>query len=588
MVRLKRDKMCGDVDRSDVGRELTLMGWVNRRRDLGKLIFVDLRDRSGIIQIVFDENVSSEAFNKASELRSEFVIVVRGEVVLRDQNTVNPKLKTGELEVKAKELIILNRSEVPPFQIEDDLNISEVLRLKYRYLDLRRPSMQRNLIIRHRAASIVRNFLNQEGFIEVETPMLTKSTPEGARDYIVPSRLHPGKFYALPQSPQLFKQLLMLAGMDRYYQIVRCFRDEDLRADRQPEFTQIDIEMSFVDMEDVLEINERMIAKLFGELLGLEVKLPLLRMPYKEAMEKYGSDKPDLRFGLELVDLTDILKNSEVRVFSDTINNGGIVKGLNAKGGACFPRREIDGIVDYAKGIGAKGLIWMAVTSEGIKSPIIKFLKEEETDEILKRMQANIGDLILIVADSYDLAHNILGQLRIEMAKKLNLINKNEYKFLWVVDFPLLEFDTEENRYIAKHHPFTSPKDEDIPLLDSDPLKVRAKAYDMVLNGIEIGGGSIRIYDTSLQEKMFAVLGFTKEEAWEKFGFLMEAFKYGAPPHGGIAYGFDRIVMFLADTDNIRDVIAFPKTQSAYCHLTEAPSYVTEKQLKEVHIRIED
>lgn len=585
---LKRTHMCGELTSQNVGENVVLMGWVQRRRDLGGLIFVTLRDRTGIIQLVFDQEESSDLFDKAATLRSEYVIACRGQVVNRAPEAINPNMATGEIEVRAEELRILSKSETPPFYIEDNTNVSEALRYKYRYLDLRRPEMQRNLMIRHKIASQVRNFLNERGFLEIETPMLTKSTPEGARDYLVPSRVHPGKFYALPQSPQLFKQLLMLAGYDRYYQIVRCFRDEDLRADRQPEFTQIDIEMSFVEIDDVLTINEEMIAHIFKQVLDIDIPTPFKRMTYKEAMERYGSDKPDTRFGLELVDVSSLVANSEFKVFSGAVKKGGSVRAINAKGaGDKFSRRDIDSLGEFVKTYRAKGLAWINVTPEGVKSPIARFLSQEELDSLLNHLKAEPGDLLLFIADENEIVFQALGQLRLELARRLDIIPKDQYNILWITEFPLFEYDQEEGRYVAKHHPFTSPMDEDLHLLESEPEKVRAKAYDMVLNGNEIGGGSIRIHDMSLQERMFKALGFTMEKAWEQFGFLLEAFKYGAPPHGGIAYGLDRIAALLAGRTSIRDVIAFPKVQNASDLMTNAPSFVDEKQLKELHISID-
>ncbi|CCJ34676.1 aspartate--tRNA ligase [Caloramator australicus] len=583
---LKRTHMCGELRENHVGQNVVLMGWVQKRRDFGGLIFTDLRDRTGIVQVVFGEEINKEAFIKAQELRSEYVIAVIGEVVLRE--APNPNLPTGMIEVKGKELRILSESETPPIYIKENLDASEAIRLKYRYLDLRRPDLQRNIIIRHKAAKVVRDFMDENGFLEIETPMLTKSTPEGARDYLVPSRNFPGKFYALPQSPQIFKQLLMVSGFDRYFQIVRCFRDEDLRANRQPEFTQIDIEMSFVDIDDVIDLNERLMKRLFKEILNIDIPTPFPRITYKEAMERYGSDKPDIRFGLELVDISDEVKNSNFKVFKDTVANGGTVRGINAKGCAEFSRKEIDKLEELVKTYGAKGLAWIALKEGEIKSPIAKFLSEEELNAIKNKMQAETGDLLLIVADKPKTVFAALGALRLELGRKLELIgpNNKEFKFLWVTEFPLLEYDEEEGRYVAMHHPFTSPMDEDIELLETNPEKVRAKAYDMVLNGEEIGGGSIRIHDTKLQERMFKALGLSMEKAYEKFGFLLEAFKFGPPPHGGLAFGFDRIVMFLTGTDNIKDVIAFPKNQNAACPLTNAPSEVDEKQLDELGITV--
>lgn len=583
---LKRTHMCGDLREENIGETITIMGWVQRRRDLGGLIFIDIRDREGIVQVVFDAQKCGEYFNEAEKLRNEYVIAVTGQVVERDEDTVNPKIPTGYIEVVGREILILSTSKTPPFQIEDDSKVSESVRLKYRYLDLRRPKIQQNLMLRHNISKWSREFLNEEGFLEIETPMLTKSTPEGARDYLVPSRIHPGSFYALPQSPQLFKQLLMLAGYDRYYQIVRCFRDEDLRANRQPEFTQLDIEMSFVDADDVMEINERLIAKLFKNALDIDIELPLPRMTYREAMDRYGSDKPDTRFGMELKDVSDIVEDSSFKVFTGAIERGGSVRGINANGcGSKFSRREIDALVDYVKDYGAKGLAWIVVEEDGVKSPIAKFFTDETMDALTERLEAAPGDLLLFVADRDEVVFHSLGELRLELGRRLGLLDDSKYNLLWVTEFPLLEYDEEEKRYVAKHHPFTSPMDEDIQYLESQPEKVRAKAYDIVLNGEEVGGGSIRIHDSELQEKMFRALGFSDEEAWERFGFLLQAFQYGAPPHGGIAYGLDRFVMILAGEDSIKEVIAFPKVQNASDLMTEAPSPVDEKQLKELHIK---
>jgi len=583
--KMKRTCMCGTLTTNNIGQEVTLMGWVQRRRDLGGLIFVDLRDRTGIVQIVFDQDVSEEAFRKAEKLRGEYVIGIRG--VVRRRESVNKNIPTGEIEVFAEELVIFSEAKTPPIYIEDDDDVSENLRLKYRYLDLRKPKMQKNLIFRHKLTKVVRDFLDAEGFIEVETPMLTKPTPEGARDYLVPSRVNPGKFYALPQSPQLFKQLLMVSGIDRYFQIVRCFRDEDLRADRQPEFTQIDMEMSFVDIEDIIAVNERLLQRIFKELLNVDISLPLPRISYREAMERYGSDKPDIRFGFELKCINDIVKNCGFKVFSETIQNGGDVRGININGyESHFSRKNIQKLEDYAKTYGAKGLAWIKVTEEGIQSPIAKFFTEKEMEDILERFEAKKGDLILLVADKPDVVFDSLGHLRVEIAKQLGILNKNEYRLLWVTEFPLFEYDEDEKRYVAKHHPFTSPMDEDIDLLESNPGQARAKAYDIILNGVELGGGSIRIHNTNLQQRMFKALGFTEEEAWKQFGFLLEAFQYGTPPHGGIAYGLDRLVMLLTGNDSIREVIAFPKTQNASSPMTEDPSEVDEKQLEELHIQV--
>ncbi|WZL71525.1 aspartate--tRNA ligase [Clostridiaceae bacterium 35-E11] len=582
---MKRTHMCGTIRTSNIDEEVILMGWVQKRRDLGGLIFADLRDRSGIVQIIFDKDISEEAFKKAEKIRSEYVIGIRG--VVKKRESINPNLPTGDIEVFAKELKIFSEAQTPPIYIEDEDEVSENLRLKYRYLDLRKPKMQRNLIFRHKMAKITRDFLDENDFIEMETPMLTKPTPEGARDYLVPSRVNPGKFYALPQSPQLFKQLLMVSGMDRYFQIVKCFRDEDLRADRQPEFTQIDIEMSFVDIEDVLSINEKLLKRLFKELVDVDIQLPLQRIPYAEAMERYGSDKPDVRFGFELKSINDIAQDCQFKVFRDTVNNGGDVRGININGYAeQFSRKNITKLEEYAKTYGAKGLAWIKITSEGANSPIAKFFDEEEMKKMIARFEAKEGDLILLVADKPNVVFDALGHLRVEIAKQLNILDKNDYKLLWVTEFPLFEYDEEEKRYVAKHHPFTSPMEQDVNLLETEPHKVRAKAYDIVLNGIEIGGGSIRIHNSELQQKMFKALGFTEEAAWEKFGFLLEAFKYGTPPHGGIAYGLDRFVMLLTGNDSIREVIAFPKTQNASSPMTEDPSVVDKKQLDELHIQV--
>ncbi|GAB6087967.1 aspartate--tRNA ligase [Alkaliphilus crotonatoxidans] len=581
--KLKRSYMAGNLRKEHVDEEVTLMGWVQKRRDLGGLIFVDLRDRTGLAQVVFDIDISKEAFEKAGKLGSEYVIAVKGRV--KPRQSINPNLPTGEIEVFAEKLEILNSAETPPIYIRDDDEVSENLRLKYRYLDLRKPGMQKNLIIRHQTAITVRNFLNREGFLEIETPVLTKTTPEGARDYLVPSRVNPGKFFALPQSPQLFKQLLMVSGMDRYFQIVKCFRDEDLRADRQPEFTQIDCEMSFVDIDDVIEINERLIQEVFHQVINVDIPLPIPRITYQEAMERFGSDKPDIRFGFELVNVSSIVKDLEFKVFTSAIENGGSVRLINVKGHAeAFSRKDITSLEEYVKTYGAKGLAWIKVTEEGVSSPIAKFFDEAATAALLKTAQATPGDLLLFVADKDSIVLDSLGHLRVEVAKRLGILNKEEYRALWVTEFPQFEFDEQENRYVAKHHPFTAPMDEDRHLLLTEPQKVRAKAYDLVINGYEVGGGSIRIHSSQLQQDMFKALGFSEEEAWEKFGFLLEAFKYGTPPHGGIAFGLDRLVMLLTKEDNIRQVIAFPKTQNATCPLTNAPSVAEEKQLKELSI----
>jgi len=583
---LKRSHMCGELTKNDVGKKVTLMGWVHTERDFGSLCFIDLRDRSGIVQLVFNEK-NNELLQKARTLRKEYVIAVVGEVVLRNEDTINPNIPTGEIEIIVTELRILNKSETPPFMICEDQNVKEELRLKYRYLDLRRKEMQENIIFRHKVTKIARDYYDKHGFLEIETPMLIKSTPEGARDYLVPSRVHEGKFYALPQSPQLYKQLLMVAGMDRYMQIVKCFRDEDLRADRQPEFTQIDLEMSFVDVDDVISVNEGFLQKVFKELLNIDIKLPLPRLSYKEAMERFGSDKPDTRFGLELKDLTDIVRNCGFKVFTDAIQRGGSVRCINVEGGdEKLSRRDLDALVDFVKIYKAKGLAWMVITENEIKSPITKFLTKEEIKGILDRTGAKVGDIIMIVADRDEIVFDALGNLRCHLAEKLGLIDESRFDLLWVVDFPLFEYDEESKRYVAKHHPFTAPRDEDIEKLENDKENVRAKAYDIVLNGVEIGGGSIRIYNSELQQRMFDALGFTREEAQAKFGFLLEAFKYGTPPHGGMAYGLDRLVMLLCGCDSIRDVIAFPKVQNASELMTNAPDFVDEKQLRELHIKL--
>lgn len=587
MTGMKRSQMCGTVTEEFVGQTVTLMGWVQKQRDLGSLVFVDLRDRSGVVQLVFSqEEIDAEAFERARRIRSEYVLAVTGEVALRDEATVNTNFATGKIEVKVKELRVLSDAKTPPFYIEEDINVKEELRLKHRYLDLRRPDMQRTLMTRHKVTKIVRDYMDDNGFLEVETPMLTRSTPEGARDYLVPSRVHPGEFYALPQSPQLFKQLLMVSGMDRYFQITKCFRDEDLRADRQPEFTQMDMELSFVDQEDVIALNEGLMKKVFKEVMNIDLQTPFLRLTYQEAMDRYGSDKPDIRFGMELKDLSTAVKECGFKVFKDALANGGSVRAIVVEGGADFPRRKIDSLTDFVKIYKAKGLAWIALKDGEIKSQIAKFFTEEELSAIVETAGAKDGDLILIVADKDQIAYDALGALRQQLGEELELINKEDYKFLWVTDFPLLEYDEEENRYVAKHHPFTMPVEEDIPLLETDPSKVRAKAYDIVLNGYEIGGGSIRIHSGEIQELMFNKLGFSKEEAWERFGFLLEAFQYGVPPHGGLAYGLDRLVMILTGRDNIRDVIAFPKVKDASCPMTEAPGEVEFKQLEELHIQV--
>lgn len=585
MGNLRRTNMCGKLRISDVGSEVVLMGWVQRERNLGGLLFIDLRDTTGISQVVLDDSVPRDVMEKAETVRSEYVIAIKGYV--RERQSKNPNIPTGDVEVIANEIRILDEAETPPIYIKDDDNVSESMRLKYRYLDLRKPIMQDNLKLRAKVSKVVRDFFYDNDFVEVETPMLTKPTPEGARDYLVPSRVNPGLFYALPQSPQLLKQLLMVSGMDRYYQITKCFRDEDLRANRQPEFTQIDVEMSFVDVEDVLEINEKLVERLFKEIKGIDIKLPIKRMSYTEAMSRYGVDKPDLRFGLELIDASDNLRECGFKVFNDTINNGGVVKGINIKGGEVFTRKEISALEEHAKTYKAKGLAWIKITQEGITSPITKFFSEEELSSLISLFQGKVGDLLVFVADDEDIANDSLGNLRNEVAKRMGLIKEGQYEILWITEFPLFEYDHEENRFVAKHHPFTHPVDDDIELLETAPEKVRAKAYDLVINGDEMGGGSIRINNSNLQSKMFKALGFSEEEANDKFGFLLEAFKYGTPPHGGIAYGLDRLIMTFLNSSNIRDVIAFPKTQSATCLMTNAPTNVPEKQLNEVHIKVD-
>lgn len=578
---LRRTKYCGLINDEDLGKEVVLMGWIAKERNLGSIIFADLRDREGIVQIVFDDTINKDVFLKATGLRSEFVVAIKG--MVRERSSVNSKIKTGRYEVLVNELRILNESEVPPIYVRDDDNVSENMRLKYRTLDLRKPSIQNNIMMRSKLYKVVRDFYYGEGFIEIETPMLTKPTPEGARDYLVPSRVNAGKFYALPQSPQLMKQLLMVSGFDRYIQITKCFRDEDLRANRQPEFTQIDLEMSFVDIEDVLDINERFLKKAFKELIDVDIELPIKRMTYDEAMNRYGVDKPDLRFGLEIVDIKDESLGCGFKVFEDSP----CVRGINVVGGdSKFSRKQISKLEDVAKTYGAKGLAWIKLTNEGVNSPIAKFLSEECLNKIINKMNAKEGDLLLFVADKFNVVCDSLGNLRNYIAKELDLIKDDDYKLVWITEFPLFEYDEEEGRFVAKHHPFTSPMEEDLEFLESNPEKVRAKAYDIVINGDEMGGGSIRINDPTIQEKMFKALGFTKEDANDKFGFLLEAFKYGAPPHGGLAYGLDRLTMLFTNSSNIRDVIAFPKTQSATCLLTSAPTELDSKQLEEVHIKV--
>ena len=587
MTGFKRSCMCGLVNETMTGENVTVMGWVQRRRDLGQLIFIALRDRTGIVQVVIDGNSEEEIFKKAETVRSEYVLAVTGKVALRTDENINESMKTGKIEIIAEQMKILSESDTPPFQVEDNINVNDELRLKYRYLDLRRPSIFKNIQLRHNVVKTVRDFLSNEGFLEIETPMLQKSTPEGARDYLVPSRVHPGSFYALPQSPQLFKQLLMVSGVDRYYQIARCFRDEDLRADRQPEFTQIDMELSFIDIDDIMDVNERLIKKVFKEILGVDVKTPFRRMTWREGMDRFGSDKPDLRFGMELKNITEVVKDTEFVVFKNAIANGGSVRAINAEGCGHFPRKQIDSLVEFVKTYKAKGLAWIVINDDGsIKSQIAKFFTEEKMAEIVKAMDGKPGDLILICADKDKVVFDSLGALRLELAKRLNLTKPDDYNFLWITEFPMFEWDEEENRWTAEHHPFTSPMDEDLPLLDTDPGKCRAKAYDMVLNGVELGGGSIRIHRRDIQNKIFNLLGFTDEQAQERFGFLLDAFKYGVPPHGGLAFGLDRMVMLMAGATTIRDVIAFPKVKDASCLLTNAPDVVDEKQLEELSIAI--
>ncbi|GAF24805.1 aspartyl-tRNA synthetase [Moorella thermoacetica Y72] len=584
LAGLHRSHGCGELTAADAGKEVTLMGWVHRRRDHGGLIFIDLRDRSGLVQVVCDPK-SGPAFQKAEEVRNEYVVAVRGLVRRRPEGTVNPKLPTGEIEVVAEEFRLLNRAKTPPFYIDDGIDVDEALRLRYRYLDLRRPEMQRLLYLRYRTTRAIRDFLDARGFWEIETPMLTRSTPEGARDFLVPSRLRPGEFFALPQSPQLFKQILMVAGVERYFQIVRCFRDEDLRADRQPEFTQLDMEMSFVQREDILKLVEELMAYVFRETLGVELALPLPRLTYREAMDRYGSDKPDIRFGMEIVDVSDLVAGCGFKVFAEAVARGGVVRSLCAPGCAGYSRRELDELTRQAAVFGAKGLAWMAVTPEGIRSPIAKFFTAGELEGLVARLAGKPGDLLLFVADTETTAATALGALRLEMGRRLHLYDPEQLAFTWVTEFPLLEYSAEEKRYVAVHHPFTMPMEEDWPLLDSDPLRVRALAYDLVLNGVELGGGSIRIHRRDIQEKMFNLLGFTPEAARDKFGFLLDAFEYGTPPHGGIAFGLDRMLMLMARRDTIRDCIPFPKTQSGTCLMTAAPSGVSPEQLQELHLR---
>ena len=587
MTGLKRTHRCAELSEANIGEKVTIMGWVQKNRNKGGLVFVDVRDRSGLIQVVFEEGSTDKALlEKAAKLRSEFVVAIVGTVEKRS-GAVNENLATGAIEIKPEELRILSESETPPFPIEENSKTKEEVRLKYRFLDLRRPDIQRNLMMRSRVATLARQFMAKEGFLEIETPFLIKSTPEGARDYLVPSRVHPGHFYGLPQSPQLYKQLLMCSGYDRYIQIARCFRDEDLRADRQPEFTQIDMELSFVDVDDVIDVNERFLAYLFKEVLDIDVKLPIQRITWQEAMDRFGSDKPDMRFGMELHDVSDVVKNCGFSVFTSALENGGSVRGINAEGQGAMPRKKIDKLVEFAKGYGAKGLAYIAIAEDGTrKSSFAKFMTDEEMDVLVAAMDGKAGDLLLFAADKKKLVYDVLGALRLELAKQMDLLDKNEYRFVWVTEFPLLEWSEEENRFTAMHHPFTMLMEEDLPLLDTDPGKVRAKAYDIVLNGNEIGGGSVRIHQDDIQERMFEALGFTKEAAHEQFGFLLDAFKYGVPPHAGLAYGLDRLVMLMAKVDSIRDVIAFPKVKDASCLMTQSPSRVSEEQLKELELEV--
>lgn len=587
MKGMHRTHRCAELTKNNAGETVTVMGWVQKNRNKGGIIFVDLRDRSGILQVIFEgKDIDESGFAKAESLRSEFVIAVTGVVELRG-GAVNNNLATGDIELRANTIRILSESETPPFPIEEGCKTKEELRLKYRYLDLRRPDLQKNLIMRSKVATLTRQFLADEGFLEIETPILNKSTPEGARDYLVPSRVHPGHFYALPQSPQLFKQLLMVSGYDRYFQIAKCFRDEDLRADRQPEFTQIDMELSFVDVDDVIDVNERLLQKMFKETIGIDVKLPIQRMTYAEAMDRFGSDKPDTRFGMELCNITDVVKNCGFGVFTGAIENGGSVRGINAKGQGGMARKKIDALVEFAKGFGAKGLAYIQLHEDGsVKSSFAKFMTDDEMQSVITAMNGEKGDLLLFAADRNKVVFDVLGNLRLELGRQMELLDKNQYNFLWVTEFPLFEWSEDQNRFVAMHHPFTMPMEEDIDLLDTDPGSVRAKAYDIILNGTEIGGGSVRIHQDDIQEKMFEKLGFTREKAYEQFGFLLNAFKYGVPPHAGLAYGFDRLIMLMAKEDSIREVIAFPKVKDASCLMSEAPNIVDDIQLEELGISV--
>ena len=588
MTGLKRSHMCGSVTETMIDQTVTVMGWVQRRRDLGQLIFIALRDRTGIVQIVVDGNTAQKTlFEKAQTLRSEFVVAVKGKVAARTEENINENMATGKIEIIAQELKILSESETLPFQIEDSVTVKDDLRLKHRYLDLRRPSQLKNMVLRHNVVRLIHSFLDEEGFLEIETPILGKSTPEGARDYLVPSRVHPGNFYGLPQSPQLYKQLLMVSGMDRYYQIAKCFRDEDLRADRQPEFTQVDMELSFVDENDIIDINERMMQKVFKELLNVDIALPMKRMTYQEAMERFGSDKPDIRFGMELKNISKVVEDTEFGVFKNALQSGGSVRAINAKGCGGVPRKQIDSLVEFVKTYQAKGLAWIVVNEDGtLKSQIAKFFTPEKLQQIVDTMEGKPGDLILICADKDKVVFDSLGALRLELSKRLELTKADDFAFLWITEFPMLQWDEEENRYVAVHHPFTAPMDEDLQLLENNPKAVRAKAYDIVLNGYELGGGSIRIHRREIQQKMFELLGFSPEEAQERFGFLLDAFQYGVPPHGGLAFGLDRMIMLMSGATSIRDVIAFPKVKDASCPMTDAPNVVEQKQLEELGIAI--